>query len=291
MPRLRVRAGPSLDELTEVPVNSGKAVDVSSDVFEGKVAVYLKGFADPTGEISDSNYFEQDERKGVTWSIQMQGRYLKEYSADDILFGNIFDTPIYQPWGFSAAVRFMQYLDPTLEQDLASQSRPWALSPLISSMPYLQHARIEGTDLPAFPPEKPVGNDTSLLNTEGDRRRWFADAQRRKDVTLGPRDLLQTDFCYNYISFSPSSVYVSLPGGFSVDLTRYWDGEPVKFVCCKRGKEGDDLPWGRVFWCVAIERVEEREESKKAEERKEGEESKDPERGESAGNAEGTSGE
>lgn len=57
----------------------------------------------------------------------------------------------------------------------------------------------------------------------------------------------------------------------------YWDGQPVRFVCCQRkgsvlnedgsdgGSEDDvdeegDEPWGRVFWCVAIELAEDGEE-------------------------------
>ena len=66
-----------------------------------------------------------------------------------------------------------------------------------------------------------------------------------------------------------------LPGGFSVDLLRYWDGQPVYFVCCERvrpdsdsnkdGKEGgskpeEEHPIGRVFWCVVIEILDEEEE-------------------------------
>lgn len=44
----------------------------------------------------------------------------------------------------------------------------------------------------------------------------------------------------------------------------YWDGQPVRFVCCERkrqvdgGGEGDaesDVPWGRILWCVQIELV------------------------------------
>ncbi len=49
----------------------------------------------------------------------------------------------------------------------------------------------------------------------------------------------------------------------------YWDGQPVRFMCCERkryvekdGSEGsgaDDVPWGRVLWCVAIEPVPDEE--------------------------------
>lgn len=74
MPRLRILAGPSTDKLTEIHANTGQGVDVSSSAFEGKIAVYLKGFADTHGEVRDSAYFKQDERKDVTWSIQFQGK-------------------------------------------------------------------------------------------------------------------------------------------------------------------------------------------------------------------------
>jgi hypothetical protein len=74
-----------------------------------------------------------------------------------------------------------------------------------------------------------------------------------------------TDFCYGFMQFAPA-LSLQLPGGISFDLVRYWDGQPVRFMCCERksvgagaseGEKDDDVPWGRVFWCVAIELVEE----------------------------------
>ncbi|KAH9962968.1 hypothetical protein BC827DRAFT_1196196 [Russula dissimulans] len=50
---------------------------------------------------------------------------------------------------------------------------------------------------------------------------------------------------------------------------RYWDGQPVRFVCCehKRGNEDggagaadSDVPWGRVLCSIAIEVVAEEDE-------------------------------
>lgn len=71
MPRLRILAGPSLHDLRPIHANTNEAVDVSSDVFQGSLAVYIKGFADEEGKVKDSDYFRK--RSGVTWSIQMQG--------------------------------------------------------------------------------------------------------------------------------------------------------------------------------------------------------------------------
>lgn len=59
------------------------------------------------------------------------------------------------------------------------------------------------------------------------------------------------DFCYGFLEFNPS-LALRLPGGISFDLMKYWDGQPVRFVCCERGA-GKEQPWGRMFWCVQIE--------------------------------------
>lgn len=87
--------------------------------------------------------------------------------------------------------------------------------------------------------------------------------------------MITTDFCYGFLQFSPS-LSLRLPGGVSFDLMHYWDGQPVRFVCCRRkgataysgsgsedggadeADDGDD-PWGRVFWCVAIELADDEE--------------------------------
>ena len=72
MPRLCVLAGPSVDELAPIDVNSGIPVKIKTDAFEGEIAVFIKGLEDPeTGVARDTDYFRK--RSGVTWSIQVQG--------------------------------------------------------------------------------------------------------------------------------------------------------------------------------------------------------------------------
>ncbi len=90
-----------------------------------------------------------------------------------------------------------RYIDPTLEQDLASQTKPWALSPLIATMPYFEHTRVDELHkVPPFPPIKPVGDDVSeLRSTDGpvgekitqegtNRRAFFKNVDNRKKVTF-----------------------------------------------------------------------------------------------------------
>lgn len=90
------------------------------------------------------------------------------------------------------------------------------------------------------------------------RRAHFSTQAHRADVLLSPLDVVTTDFCYGFINFAPT-LALQLPGGLSFDLMRYWDGQPVRFVCCERPKDGTrskEAPWGRMFWCVAIEMVD-----------------------------------
>ncbi|KAI0642780.1 DUF1769-domain-containing protein [Trametes meyenii] len=269
MPHLRVLAGPNEHTLVPLRVNSGVPVQISSDAFEGQVAVFIKGLADAEGGREDSDYFRK--RSGVTWSIQVQGRFLREYSADELLFGNVFERPFKLPWGFGAALKFMNFIDPTLEHDLASRSKPWALSPLVATMPYFRQQR--GSPAPPFPPAEPISDDATQLRTTvppaaapalaklkaspAKRRSYFANALRRQEVVFGPEDVVTTDFCYDFLQFSHSGIALRLPGGITIDVMKYWDGQPVRFVCCERARRGaDERPWGRVLWCVVIEPAE-----------------------------------
>jgi hypothetical protein len=48
---------------------------IVSDAFEGQILTYIKGFTDEEGNIlqSENEYFQREDRKGITWSIQSQG--------------------------------------------------------------------------------------------------------------------------------------------------------------------------------------------------------------------------
>jgi hypothetical protein len=70
-------------------------------------------------------------------------------------------------------IMMYRYVDPTLEHDLMSETKPWALSPLISTMPHFVHERIDdrrASPVPehkqwesSFPPSQSIGEDTSQL--------------------------------------------------------------------------------------------------------------------------------
>ncbi|KAH8084357.1 hypothetical protein BXZ70DRAFT_570964 [Cristinia sonorae] len=269
MPRLRVLAGPDFHNLTEIEVNSRKGFQISTDAFEGEIAVFLKGFPGEDGSV----YFEREERTGKSWSIQFQGRFLQPRTADDVLVGAAFDRQLSLPWGFSAVTSFMQYRDPTLDLDLYSAT-PSALSPLVTSIPHLSHRRAvsveSANDAPQFPPPEPLRDDISqLADGVADRQAHFQDASRRKEMVFGPEDIITADFCHGHLDISSQGIAVQVPGGFSFDMMQYWDGKPVRFICCERIQKGEStggFPWGRVFWCVALEVAQEESGENKSEE-------------------------
>ncbi|KAF7315224.1 hypothetical protein MIND_00036800 [Mycena indigotica] len=310
MPTLRVLAGPSPQQLSPITelVNSNIPFAIRSAQFDGSVVVFIKGLnqVDPTSQTcAENEYFGRQERSGVTWSIQVQGRFLTPRSSNDILFGNIFERPLKLPWGTGAALKFMKLIDPTLSHDLTctATSKPWALSPLVSTMPYLKHTRVDANNAPPkFPSPASITDDTDSLYlcaasdfptsragtpssmgssssqssgsssrsqksvkkaksrdvpramSSQQRRSFFSSESHRQAVVFGPNDVITTDFCYGFLEFAPA-LRLRLPGGLGFDLARYWDGQPVRFVCCERKCEddGSDDPWGRPLWCVSIE--------------------------------------
>lgn len=72
------------------------------------------------------------------------------------------------------------------------------------------------------------------------------------------QDLITADFCHHYLDFSEDSIVLRLPCGIAIDLLRYWDGQPIRFVCAERNKgpSADRTPWGRIFFCIVMEKVD-----------------------------------
>lgn len=72
---IRVFAGPSPSSLVPISnlINTDTPHTISTNQFEGQVAVNIKGFIDPQGQVLDSEYFHRPDRRDITWSIQVQG--------------------------------------------------------------------------------------------------------------------------------------------------------------------------------------------------------------------------
>jgi len=256
-PRIVCRAGPSLSSLEPVPVNSS-SVHIESDLFEGNVFVRLKDYKGPVGEDGTSQPKEPFSGEKDTWSIAFEGKFKdgdkEQIEVDEILFGNTWEKPIkdYLPYGTSAALRFVKYVDPTLSCDLYSD-KPWALSPLFSTLQYLSVTESKDSVPSSFTPSPMPENtsllvpsdDASLVETAPKRRSHFAQESARKSTHLSTSShLVRGDFSHGFLDFS--TLALSLPGGLSFSLAKYWNGEPVVFNCRKRST-------GESFFVVTFE--------------------------------------
>ncbi|PWN41789.1 DUF1769-domain-containing protein [Ceraceosorus guamensis] len=183
-PSLRISIGCSVDDLKVYNVNSEEAALISTDKFQGRVVVRIKEFTGevPPGKerIAHTEYFDEGVGKGNTWSIQLQGRFLKDVNANDLVWGNQFEKPIRDilPWGTSVALNALGYIDPNLKHDIYAD-RPWAFSPLIATMTRVNVARVpaaaeaktaedafKSEDWPPFPQGAVKGGDGSYVHDD-----------------------------------------------------------------------------------------------------------------------------
>jgi len=171
-PSFKVSVGSSVEDLKPIKVNHDlEPAIISSEAFKGRIAIRVKdyhGFAPEGSEPKrGAEYFSgEGYGKQMTWSIQIQGRFLDGPSTNDLVFGNQFDKPIKQllPYGTSIALKAAPLIDPTLKFDLYADE-PWAFSPLIGTMYRVNVARLpseptadssaeeefKSKDWPAFP--------------------------------------------------------------------------------------------------------------------------------------------
>ncbi|CAO1624101.1 unnamed protein product [Sympodiomycopsis kandeliae] len=187
-PSLHISAGPSVAELQPLAVNHDESpLEINSPGFRGRATVRIKSFTghDPDGieHRNDSKYFDSEHRKGITWSIQIQGRFLEEVSSNDVVFGNQFDKPIrdHLPYGTSVALQFVKVVDPNMKHDLYADS-PWAFSPFIASLTHINVQRVKSDNLqgkntaneefevdgyPSFPSPETEAGKKSVASRDG----------------------------------------------------------------------------------------------------------------------------
>lgn len=96
-PRLRITAGPDVDNLARVGVNDEECVVIDTEAFQGRLMVRVKDFVGDTEDAahkSSASYFEHPHGSSMSYSIQVQGRFLDGVNCDNLVFGNTFDEPI-----------------------------------------------------------------------------------------------------------------------------------------------------------------------------------------------------
>ncbi|KAK3843461.1 MAG: hypothetical protein J3R72DRAFT_440888 [Linnemannia gamsii] len=306
--RLRVSAGPSADpkDLKVLPVNDdANPTTIESDEFIGQIVVRIKGLdkafgykegqeQDSLGLFPESPWFSLPGGDSNLSSVQISGRFKREWPGEQVVFGNQFEKPLRLPPLSSIALKFIQFIDPGLKADIYCD-RPWAFSPLIATMNTVNVAgwhldkatqkkveeqgqeedkeRLEN-ELPPWPspqgehivedttllfqPDNRRHEDTARDNEEGQEGTTTTaahDEHKKEELTMAPTqptvlntsarrsyfakeaNLLQHRYCpdqvYGFDFFNPyldfANFTLKVPG-FSVDITKYWDGQPLTYI-------------------------------------------------------------
>jgi hypothetical protein len=204
-PRLQVRAGTSLESLQKVVVNADEnPFDLKSDSFDGRAVVRVRDYTGVNEAASTSSkYFDRYPDK---FSIQVQGRFLVDANADDIIFGNAFEAPLRLPPGSSIALNFAKWFDPAIELDLFAD-KPKAFSPLVVTMNALRIDKAPDT-MPPWPSStgERIDEDASAIDVDSrERRKVLCVKARRESIKITPDMVFSMDFYNGYLDFDKAS--------------------------------------------------------------------------------------
>ncbi|KAF9953575.1 hypothetical protein BGZ72_005328 [Mortierella alpina] len=153
MVKLRVRVGGSYTDLFIVNCNDElHPVEFDSPEFKGRAMVRIKDFVgitnDGTEPIHNSEYFKGHNRR---FSIQVEGRFKREWDGEQVYFGTDFDRSVELPQGFETMLKIARYIDPVVRTSLTKDGQPWILSPLVSSINTMAAWRPQDANLPSPP--------------------------------------------------------------------------------------------------------------------------------------------
>lgn len=147
--RLYVQCNAMLNDQYAADKSLGKIVYINDDAhpividnehFTGHAVFRVRDFDGWTPVDTDTGtcrpqipyiaYFDGHRR---AFSIQIQGRFKRPWSGDDVMFGTWFDSPLVLPRGYSVALAFANRIDPSMTYKVDGE-KPYICSPLICAM-------------------------------------------------------------------------------------------------------------------------------------------------------------
>jgi len=164
---LRVRIGPNSQVLTLCEVNKdSKPLFVYDENFIGNITVRVVNFAgitpDNSPPIPTTDYFGKRKR---LFSVQLQGRFRKDWNFNHVNFGGAFDHKVTLPRGANLAIKLAQMIDPALENHI-SDDQPSMTSPVLCQMNFVNvtKAKTPINQIPEIPWDKLKNtNSTSFV--------------------------------------------------------------------------------------------------------------------------------
>ncbi|WBW75500.1 DUF1769 family protein [Schizosaccharomyces osmophilus] len=133
--KLKVNVGSDPEHTQIAWVNhEGRPTEVDGPYWVGRILVRVRDFDGVTPDGSppkpDSIYFRGRSRK---FQIQAEGRFKKEYTGNQVIFGTQFDHMIstFPESAFRAGMRIAKYIDPAVYYDKFAKS-PYIMSPFVA---------------------------------------------------------------------------------------------------------------------------------------------------------------
>ncbi|KAF9118597.1 hypothetical protein BGW39_001018 [Mortierella sp. 14UC] len=153
MVKLRVSVGGSYTDLSVINCNDElHPLEFDTPEFKGRAVIRIKDFVgitnDGSAPIYSDDYFKGRNRK---FSIQIEGRFKREWDGEQVYFGTDFDRSVELPHGFETMLRVARYIDPVVKTSLTKDGKPWILSPLVSSINTMAAWRPQDANLPSPP--------------------------------------------------------------------------------------------------------------------------------------------
>lgn len=262
---LKVTAGHEYKNQHEVHVNTSKPYQLDTPYLSATIHVRVQDFRGlPKSSPSTSPYFSHPLHTTDRYSISFRFTPKSSINGNDLVFGNDFDHPIRDrlPPGFGYAFNYVKsWIDPGLDGDPMSDE-PWLYGPLLSSVNVLriggqrdekgggqpeekaerkkehegEHAQIEKDDEEVDVVEEGA-SDTSgeevreqlgLPDDSKSRMKFFLDEMKRKEFEFEQGRCYSCDFFNGYLDFNEFAL--RLPLGFTMNIVRYWDGQPLRYV-------------------------------------------------------------
>ena len=164
---------PTVDNI--VPINYDvNPIIINNEHFTGYACFRVVNFdghnpidsltGDPLPVIPNSEYFTGHRR---TFSLQLCGRFRKEWSGDEVMFGTFFEKPVKLPPGYKIALALAKKIDASMDGDLSLNS-PYMCSPLICAMNIARSEPIILSSLSERERERECESETGVVSFSHD---------------------------------------------------------------------------------------------------------------------------
>ncbi|KAF1938324.1 DUF1769-domain-containing protein [Clathrospora elynae] len=249
---LRVTAGATYDASTheDVPVNSERPIDITSDLIDAKLHMRIKDYRGlPKDSPSTSPYFSSPQHPYDRYSISFNFTPKHDIAGDKLVFGNDFDHPIRDrlPPLFDKAFGVVKWwIDPGLDGDVQSDE-PYLYGALLSSINVLriggkgeEKAEKEETEGEAIVYEEGadgsgahIRKEKAIPDISAKRQKHFLTEQHRKDFVFEAGREYKCDFFNPYLDFNEFSLKIGY-GLPNISIIGSWDGQPLRYVLKNR---------------------------------------------------------